>query len=415
MRGDMLGAVRGGSSTATTARHRKQTDVADGAADLFGALLAGQLTPEPVETKLPSSPTLDGPSLEDETDVEAAFAFSSNALPGDPRGVFVDGHGGYGHQGSPGPTVREPGSSARGLRLDSAQPGGAGAEHVRFRSRRTLPGSRGFPPELVPEGARAAEAAAGAPDGEPLDFEALKASVEGEFSPDDVLQATPPAPTATRAEGSRPNLDGSESGAEPVDLDAADASESDPARSDSERSRDEARSDDARPELRLDGKRARASTSHAIRSVLDALTAEAPEAIDPRESIEPGEVDADPAEVVEDPLLPPARPDDAPTRITLADDLTLEVDLHDGMVEVTLEGDTDAVEPLSDLGRELDEELRRHGWSLGTFAERRQQGDARSPLYRSRRALRAVDGERDSTTTTSTRRIRRGHVVDVLA
>ena len=83
--------------------------------------------------------------------------------------------------------------------------------------------------------------------------------------------------------------------------------------------------------------------------------------------------------------LPVANTADRPTRISLDEDLTLEVDVQGQTVDVTVEGKKEAVEPLQDLGRELEAELNKDGYDLDSFGQRRSPEERRSTLYRGRR------------------------------
>jgi len=391
------------------------------AGDGFSSLLSGALgsasNAEPDAVGLEPDDVAEDPSEDDRTD---ALSFSSHALPGDPRGIFVDGNGGLGHQEHPGPTTREPGMRARGLRLDSARPGGAGAEHVRIQSRRTLSGSWGFPPLDGPSQGALTGSRPGptpGPEASPAAAAELGGAAVAEATSDALPDGpTPPDParTQTTTESVQDAVD---------DVRELDASRRPSARAQADAGSDPDSGDPGSPDRRPTTPRPAASVDAIQSAVLDALAD--PDALlhDMLDGLDPapGELDptdlADGAEVMDtdgtEAPLPPARPDGGPARITLDQDLTLEVDVSDGLVEVTLEGDADVVEPLSDLGRSLEDELSRHGWSLGTLAQRRGQGQSRTPLYRARRAQppSEVDGE----ITTPSPRIRRGHVVDVIA
>lgn len=305
--------------------------------------------PPSIPTTAPSPPHLGA--------AKTAIADStSHPEPGDPRRSFVEGDDGLDRPTDRGPTAREPGMRARGLRLDSARPGGAGVESFRIQSRSTLSGSRGFPAHT---------------EAEPTPVEVIEPAPVEAIEPAEVEAIARSAPRLRRTERPRPTLPaGPRTGAAP-ETGAIEAGAVDPTPTD----------------------------------VLASY-----ERVERAEPLEPGPPRAEAP-------LPPARAEDAPTRIRLDEDLTIEVDVQEASVDVTLEGDDDAIEPLADLGRELERALDEDGFDLGSFAHREHPGDRRAELYRPRRVPRNAASNQEEPESVASARVRldgSGRHVDIL-
>ena len=114
------------------------------------------------------------------------------------------------------------------------------------------------------------------------------------------------------------------------------------------------------------------------------------------------------------PFLPQAKvrlPQGA-VRVAVGADLVVEVDAHDQVVDVVLEGRTEATRPLADLGPELQRDLQRDGWDLGRFQERDQQGQTQRPRTSGREQPSEPVKEEPAPPR---RTLRRGRLVETIA
>lgn len=326
--------------------------------------------------------------------------FASTAPPPDPRRVSVDGSEGLDPMASRRLTAREPGSRAWGLRLDSTRPGGAGVELKRFQTHSTVPGSRGFRPadlrtsSLVQAAAEFPHSTA-AEATDPVDA-VMDRSIEG-LREDPVAEGSRPTATSEVAEAREPTADR-------MGRRAATVAE----RLDPRQRRVVSSAVEQRSPVSVD--------PSAAEGVLDLGTAaESVKADLPRSSAAPAPAPpaqppaADPAEA----RLPPVPTTDGPVRVQVDADLTVEIDSHDGVIDVVLEGDEQAIEPLRDLGPALEEELDQHGWNLGQF-DRREHPDARRDgLHRGR--IVAAPDPAPAEDTPRRSRVRKGQIVDIVA
>lgn len=358
----------------------------------FAAMLQ-DLEPEaaPVGAAAPTDSTEDDESSDDETAPESIILQPQaemrptqaplrvtlywNTQPTDPRSASVRMTGST----DPTPhtlTTRESGFEARGLRSGAVPPGGAGTDSTPA-SLGTESDSREVPP---PTGT---------------------SQSHGGISP-----------VAAAAEAVEASVDVVELAAEPDDAAATAAQRTDArARVDATAADTAAVDDAAAPDDAFD---------------LDALDLDAPEPGAPRADVSAGakaeststpsstrleptvEAPTDPADV---PDLPPRTVGDGPVRVAIDDDLAVEVTADDAGIDVTLEGDADAVRPLHDVGPELEEELARNGWDLRQFGSRK---DRQAETTQHHVGAAVVDEEIPSDTPAN-RVLRRGKLVDTLA